>query len=47
MILGIGIDIIEVARIQASHAKFGQRVLISLTHTQTYAAAVAILEGGV
>ena len=126
MILGIGIDIIEVARIQASHERFGerflnrillpneinyclsykapgpflaarfaakeaiskafgtgigaqlgwqdmevgrkesgepyvilhaggqklmqsrggQRVMISLSHTQTYAAAVAILEGG-
>jgi holo-[acyl-carrier protein] synthase len=27
MILGIGIDIIEVARIQASHEKFGERFL--------------------
>ena len=27
MILGIGIDIIEVERIQASHAKFGERFL--------------------
>lgn len=46
MILGFGISIIEMARIQASHAKFGERVLISRTHTQTYAVAVAILEGG-
>ncbi len=27
MVLGIGIDIIEVARIQASHEKFGERLL--------------------
>lgn len=27
MILGIGIDIIEVARIQASHERFGERFL--------------------
>ncbi len=27
MILGLGIDIIEVARIQASHEKFGERFL--------------------
>src|SRR5580704_233781 len=27
MILGIGIDIIEVARIEASHEKFGERFL--------------------
>ena len=27
MILGVGIDIIEVARIQASHERFGQRFL--------------------
>ena len=27
MILGIGIDIIEVARIEASHQKFGERFL--------------------
>jgi len=27
MVLGIGIDIIEVARIQASHEKFGERFL--------------------
>jgi holo-[acyl-carrier protein] synthase len=27
MILGVGIDIIEVARIQASHEKFGERFL--------------------
>jgi holo-[acyl-carrier protein] synthase len=27
MILGIGIDIIEVARIKASHEKFGERLL--------------------
>jgi holo-[acyl-carrier protein] synthase len=27
MILGVGIDIIEVARVQASHEKFGERFL--------------------
>src|SRR5512136_2543028 len=32
MILGLGIDIIEVARIQASHEKFGERFLNRLLH---------------
>ena len=32
MILGIGIDIIEVARIQASHEKFGERFLNRILH---------------
>ena len=32
MILGIGIDIIEVARIQASHEKFGERFLTRILH---------------
>jgi holo-[acyl-carrier protein] synthase len=32
MILGIGIDIIEVARIQASHKRFGERFLNRVLH---------------
>lgn len=32
MILGIGIDIIEVARIRASHEKFGERFLNRILH---------------
>jgi len=32
MILGIGIDIIEVARIQASHEKFGERFINRILH---------------
>ena len=32
MVLGIGIDIIEVARIQASHERFGERFLNRLLH---------------
>ena len=32
MILGIGIDIIEVARIEASHQKFGERFLNRILH---------------
>src|ERR1700753_1519866 len=32
MIPGIGIDIIEVARIQASHEKFGERFLNRILH---------------
>src|ERR1035441_636906 len=32
MILGIGIDIIEVARIQASYEKFGERFLKRILH---------------
>jgi holo-[acyl-carrier protein] synthase len=32
MILGIGIDIIEVARIKASHDKFGERFLNRILH---------------
>ena len=32
MILGVGIDIIEVARIQASHEKFGERFLNRILH---------------
>jgi len=32
MILGIGIDLIEVARIQASHEKFGERFLNRILH---------------
>jgi holo-[acyl-carrier protein] synthase len=32
MILGIGIDIIEVARIQASYEKFGERFLNRILH---------------
>ena len=32
MILGIGIDIIEVARIQASHERFGERFLGRILH---------------
>src|SRR5215471_2903750 len=32
MILGVGIDIIEVARIQASHEKFGERFLKRILH---------------
>jgi len=32
MILGIGIDIIEVQRIQASHEKFGERFLNRILH---------------
>jgi len=33
MILGIGIDIIEVARIQASYEKFGERFLNRILHS--------------
>ncbi len=32
MILGIGIDIIEVARVQASHERFGERFLNRILH---------------
>jgi holo-[acyl-carrier protein] synthase len=32
MILGVGIDIIEVARIQASYEKFGERFLNRILH---------------
>src|SRR5487761_2173110 len=32
MILGLGIDIIEVARIRASHEKFGERFLHRILH---------------
>src|SRR5580692_10325871 len=32
MILGVGIDLIEVARIQASHEKFGERFLNRILH---------------
>jgi holo-[acyl-carrier protein] synthase len=32
MILGTGIDIIEVARVQASHERFGERFLKRLLH---------------
>ena len=32
MILGIGIDIIEVARVAASHEKFGERFLNRILH---------------
>jgi holo-[acyl-carrier protein] synthase len=32
MILGVGIDIIEVVRIQASHEKFGERFLKRILH---------------
>ena len=32
MILGLGIDIIEVARIKASHEKFGDRFLSRILH---------------
>ena len=32
MILGVGIDIIEVARIKASHQKFGERFLKRILH---------------
>ena len=32
MILGVGIDIIEVARIEASYAKFGERFLDRILH---------------
>jgi holo-[acyl-carrier protein] synthase len=32
MILGIGIDIIEVARVQASHERFGERFVQRILH---------------
>ncbi len=32
MVLGIGVDIIEVARIQASHERFGERFLNRILH---------------
>jgi holo-[acyl-carrier protein] synthase len=32
MILGVGIDIIEVARIQSSHERFGERFLNRILH---------------
>ena len=37
MILGIGIDIIEVARIQASHERFGERFLNRVLHPEEIA----------
>jgi holo-[acyl-carrier protein] synthase len=37
MILGIGIDIIEVARVQASHKRFGGRFLNRLLHADEIA----------
>jgi holo-[acyl-carrier protein] synthase len=33
MILGVGIDIIEVARIESSYAKFGERFLERILHS--------------
>lgn len=33
MILGVGIDIIEVARIESSYARFGERFLDRILHT--------------
>ena len=37
MILGVGIDIIEVARVQASHKRFGERFLNRLLHADEIA----------
>ena len=37
MILGVGIDIIEVARIQASYEKFGERFLHRILHPKEIA----------
>jgi holo-[acyl-carrier protein] synthase len=37
MILGIGIDIIEVARVQASHERFGERFLNRILHADEIA----------
>lgn len=37
MILGVGIDLIEVARIQASHEKFGERFLNRILHANEIA----------
>ena len=41
MILGVGIDIIEVARIQASHEKFGERFLNRILHPNEIAYCLA------
>ncbi len=41
MILGLGIDIIEVARIQASHEKFGERFLHRILHPNEIAYCLA------
>jgi holo-[acyl-carrier protein] synthase len=37
MILGVGIDIIEVARVKASHERFGERFLNRLLHADEIA----------
>lgn len=37
MILGMGIDIIEVARVQASHERFGERFLNRVLHADEIA----------
>ena len=37
MILGIGIDIIEVARVQASHERFGERFIQRILHPEEIA----------
>jgi holo-[acyl-carrier protein] synthase len=37
MILGIGIDIIEVARVKASHERFGERFLNRILHADEIA----------
>src|ERR1035441_8580765 len=37
MILGLGIDIIEVARVKASHERFGERFLNRILHADEIA----------
>jgi holo-[acyl-carrier protein] synthase len=37
MILGVGIDIIEVARVRAAHERFGERLLNRILHAEEIA----------
>ena len=41
MILGVGIDIIEVARIQSSHEQFGERFLKRILHPNEIACCLS------
>ena len=46
MILGVGIDIIEVARIASSHEKFGERFLNRILHPNEIAYCLSHREPG-
>jgi holo-[acyl-carrier protein] synthase len=46
MILGIGIDIIEVARIRASHERFGERFLNRILHPNEISYCLSYKEPG-